>query len=123
MLIFDPFYFSHLRVNSSEIPSRMGIDIALRVIYADRLVQRPFSKFSIAAVLRIAFISRVFPPRAQLGQLTNSQLRACRSRDRPYLRPQRFWAISARRCFVERIKQIAGVPALYSFVDESVLTI
>ena len=72
MLIFDPFYFSHLRVNSSEIPSRMGIPIALRVIYADRLDQRPFSKFSIAAVLRIAFISRVFPPRAQLGQLTNS---------------------------------------------------
>jgi hypothetical protein len=32
-----------------------------------------------------------------------------------------FWAISARRWFAERIKQIAGVPALYSFVDESML--
>ena len=33
------------------------------------------------------YIDCLLPPRAQPGQLTNAQLRARRSRDRPYLRP------------------------------------
>ena len=107
-------------IHELSYPSQIGIPIALRII-CPKTIQ------SQQVLDRRRTLDRLYWSRDSSQSSTrsthNGQLRACRSRDRPYLRPAVLGhkRISARRRFAERIKQIAGVPALYTFVDESAL--
>ena len=99
-----------------------GILIALRVIYADRFIRRPFhlDRFSytieIAAMLWITFISVVFCP-PELNPVNSQTLNYVPVAVGIVLTyALGFWAIGARSWFTGPTKQIAGVlPALYSF--------
>jgi hypothetical protein len=113
-----PFFFTF------SADPRIGIPIALRVIYADRFVRGPFhlGKFSypisIAAVLWIAFISVAFclPELNPVSTKTLNYAPVAVGIVLTYALG--YWSLSACTWFTGPIKQIAGAPrsALYALV-------